>query len=78
MIFKNSKTFEFQHLRSRRLELIVRAQGRADLDRDLFLNLGRVQNFSLDVSRDQFYQTFYVLNLLIFMLVNRPWQASAA
>ncbi len=40
-----------QHLRSRRLELIVRANGRADLDRDIFLNLGRVQNLSLDVSR---------------------------
>ena len=27
------------------------ASGRSDLDRDVFLNLGRVQNLSLDVSR---------------------------
>ena len=40
----------FQHLRSRTLSLKVIASEEVNLDRDLFLNLGRVQNLSLDVS----------------------------
>ena len=40
----------FQHLRSRTLSLKVVATEEVNLDRDLFLNLGRVQNLSLDVS----------------------------
>lgn len=40
----------FQHLRSRTLSLKVIASEEVNLDRDLFLNLGRVQNLSLDVA----------------------------
>ena len=40
----------FQHLRSRSLSLKVIASEEVNLDRDLFLNLGRVQNLSLDMA----------------------------
>ena len=40
----------FQYLRSRRLFLKIMASEEAILDRDLFLNLGQVQNLSLDLS----------------------------
>lgn len=40
----------FQHIRSRRIHLSFRAETRLHLDRDLFLNLGRVQNLSLEIS----------------------------
>ena len=40
----------FQHLRSRTLSLKVIASEEVNLDRDLFLNLGRVQNLSLDMA----------------------------
>ena len=40
----------FQYLRSRRLNLKIVASEQAILDRDLFLNLGLVQNLSLDLS----------------------------
>ena len=46
---QNSSIF-FQHLRSRTLSLQIRGSSEVVLDRDLFLNLGRVQNLSLDVS----------------------------
>ena len=42
--------FSFQYLRSRRLNLKIVAYEQAILDRDLFLNLGLVQNLSLDLS----------------------------
>ena len=40
----------FQHLRSRTLSLKVIASEEVNLDCDIFLNLGRVQNLSLNVS----------------------------
>ncbi len=40
----------FQRLRSRRLHLRFVPSGRLHVDRDLFLNLGRVQNLSVEVA----------------------------
>ena len=39
----------FQHLNTRSLELVLKSDSMV-LERDLFLNLGQVQNLSLDVS----------------------------
>jgi hypothetical protein len=33
------------------LDLIIKAEESAFLDRDIFLNLGRVQNLSIDISK---------------------------
>ena len=41
--------FVLQHMRSMRLKMNFRASSLLNVDRDLFLNLGRVQNLSVDV-----------------------------
>ena len=41
-------SFSLQHLQSRTLAITVKVTEDFHLDRDLFLNLGRVQNFSFD------------------------------
>ena len=42
----------FQHVRNRRLHLRFVPSRRLRVERDLFLNLGRVQNLSVEVDHD--------------------------
>lgn len=61
--------FSFQYLRSRRLNLKIVASEQAILDRDLFLNLGLVQNLSLDLSDHLMIpKPLVVLRYLLFLL----------
>lgn len=47
-IMQNTSSLLLQHLRCRRLQINFRASQTLNLDRDLFLNLGRVQNLSVN------------------------------